>query len=653
MENRLDEERKKNPLPIEPLTEVLFGGAQKLAIFRKAVAYLEKDDFLVEKDFSYYDLSRVQLRERTLEKINRIAALKRSLEDKELFEAILAVVNQVDDSFSMRLLVDFGLFVSAIEGAGTTEQIRDYADKVKNFELFGCFGMTELGNGSYLQSLETTATYDKETQEFILLSPTLTSIKWWIGGASQSATHAVIFAKLITEEGDKGTHSFIVPLRDNQFNVLPGIKIGDVGPKRGRNGLDNGWIEFDHFRIPRTHMLMKWSQVTKDGKYIPAELPQLAYGALVGGRVSIIISSIRTVKISLTIAIRYSTIRDQQTIKGDCLLDYRIQQERLIGGLCGVYAYHFAASELSKYHEEVQKELGQKDISHLKELHYRAAGLKAFCLPWCYDTINQTIISMGGHGYSRFAGVSDQLNDIAVLLPGEGDVIVMAQQVASYLIKTMKKIKEGSLDIPESLQYLAGSAKPNSNFELDSSYMLKASQFLAKKLIKSVYDRLEEDQAVEDELTAWNNCQVELVQAAKAHVYYGIIKDFYQILENELSSALGDAKDELLPHLNKLADLFALRHLNEFLFSFYENNYFTVETGEHIRANIRKLYIELRPFANPLVDALGIPDMLLRSPLGRYDGNLYAHYYEAVTNTKTTLKPRDWQKHLSKKIVLP
>ena len=79
---------------------------------------------------------------------------------------------------------------------------------------------------------------------------------------------------------------------------------------------------------------------------------------------------------------------------------------------------------------------------------------------------------------------------------------------------------------------------------------------------------------------------------------------------------------------------------------FYENGYFGPKTGEQIRADIRRLYAEIRPYTNQFVDALGIPDIMLRSPLGREDGDLYKHYFEAVTNTKTTLKPKDWKKHL-------
>ena len=57
-------------------------------------------------------------------------------------------------------------------------------------------------------------------------------------------------------------HSFVVQLRSMEdHTVLPGIKIGDIGKKMGRDGVDNGWIQFDHVRIPRRNMLMRYSQV--------------------------------------------------------------------------------------------------------------------------------------------------------------------------------------------------------------------------------------------------------------------------------------------------------------------------------------------------------------------------------------------------------
>lgn len=36
-----------------------------------------------------------------------------------------------------------------------------------------------------------------------------------------------------------------------------GVRIGDLGAKMGLNGIDNGWIQFDHVRIPHAHMLCR------------------------------------------------------------------------------------------------------------------------------------------------------------------------------------------------------------------------------------------------------------------------------------------------------------------------------------------------------------------------------------------------------------
>ena len=45
--------------------------------------------------------------------------------------------------------------------------------------------------------------------------------------------------------------------------IIAGIKVGDIGPKFGINANDNGFLIFDHVRIPRENMLMRFSQVSK------------------------------------------------------------------------------------------------------------------------------------------------------------------------------------------------------------------------------------------------------------------------------------------------------------------------------------------------------------------------------------------------------
>ncbi len=139
---------------------------------------------------------------------------------------------------------------------------------------------TELGHGSNIRGLETTAHFIRSSDTLLLHSPTLTSIKFWPGALGRTATHAVLYARLyipkhvvsinnISSENDprledtqawadKGIHSFIIQLRDvHTHRLLPGIEAGDIGPKHGGNVQDNGWLRLHKITINRRQMLMK------------------------------------------------------------------------------------------------------------------------------------------------------------------------------------------------------------------------------------------------------------------------------------------------------------------------------------------------------------------------------------------------------------
>lgn len=75
-----------------------------------------------------------------------------------------------------------------------------------------------------MQGLETTATYDKDTEEFVVNTPSLTAVKWWVGDLGVFSNHAMVFAQLIINGKKLGVHSFIVPIRDMETHApLPSI----------------------------------------------------------------------------------------------------------------------------------------------------------------------------------------------------------------------------------------------------------------------------------------------------------------------------------------------------------------------------------------------------------------------------------------------
>lgn len=128
----------------------------------------------------------------------------------------------------------------------------------------GCYAQTELGHGSDVQRLETTATYNKDTDTFTINTPTISAAKWWIGDLGMHCTHAAIFAQLVIDKKKYGIHCFLVPVRDPKtFKTLPGVEAGDIGPKQGFNTKDNGYVIFNNTTIPRKNMLMKYHVVSK------------------------------------------------------------------------------------------------------------------------------------------------------------------------------------------------------------------------------------------------------------------------------------------------------------------------------------------------------------------------------------------------------
>ena len=98
--------------------------------------------------------------------------------------------------------------------------LKKYASLIATRGILGCYLQTELGHGTAVSQLETTATYLPLSQEFEIHSPTLTSTKWWIGALGKTATHGVLQAKLILPGGkDVGPHLFFIQLRSMRMKL--------------------------------------------------------------------------------------------------------------------------------------------------------------------------------------------------------------------------------------------------------------------------------------------------------------------------------------------------------------------------------------------------------------------------------------------------
>ncbi|CAI9571059.1 unnamed protein product [Staurois parvus] len=333
------------------------------------------------------------------------------------------------------------MFLPTLLSQATPEQQDHFFMPAWNLEIIGTYAQTEMGHGTHLRGLETTATYDPSTQEFILKSPTVSSIKWWPGGLGKTSNHAVVLAQLYTQGDCKGLHAFIIPFcQMGTHEPLSGVTVGDIGPKFGFDEIDNGFLSFNKFRIPRENMLMKYAKVEPDETYVKPLRDKLTYGTMVFIRSMIVGDSARSLSRACTIAIRYSAVRNQSEIivgdPGPQILNFQTQQYKLFPLLATAYAFNFVGLYMSQTYQRINGDIQQGNLNELPELHALSAGLKAFTTWVSSAGIKECRMACGGHGYSRCSGIPDIYVTFTPACTYEGENTVMMLQTARFLFKS-------------------------------------------------------------------------------------------------------------------------------------------------------------------------------------------------------------------------
>lgn len=220
-------------------------------------------------------------------------------------------------SLSVKLALGVGLFTNSILAMGT-ERHKKIFNAALNREIVTCLAITEVSHGSNTKRIRTTATYDPTTQEFIMHTPDFEAAKCMVGNLGKTATWALTFAILYTADGQNhGMHGFVVPVRDPKtLEAYPGVLLGDIGEKIGLNGIDNGFMMFNKYRIRRENLLNRSGDVTPDGVYEsvlsePGKLLGAILESFSAGRLGIMQESSNTISHAAVIAVRYAAVRKQ------------------------------------------------------------------------------------------------------------------------------------------------------------------------------------------------------------------------------------------------------------------------------------------------------------------------------------------------------
>lgn len=541
-----------------------------------------------------------------------------------------------DLSLMVKAGVQWGLFGGAVENLGTERHHRAYVEQIIDLDLLGCFAMTETGHGSDVQSLETTATYDPATQEFVVDSATGSARKDYIGGAAETATVAAVFAQLITDGANHGVHCFLVPIRDAQGNDLPGVTTSDCHYKGGLPGVDNGRIVFDHVRVPRENLLNRYADVEPDGSYrssIESDGRRFftMIGTLIRGRVSVGGSAGAAARVALDIATRYALQRRQFSAPSDdgddhevLIMDYLVHQRRLFPLIARSYALQFAQNELVGRCHDLQT-ADEPDAEEQRELESRAAGLKAANTWHASRAIQEAREACGGAGYMAENRLIALRADIDVFTTFEGDNHVLTQLVAKQLLTTYaddiadmspvgwvrfaaEAVGDRVLKRTAAETIIQTIVDARQDSEEEGSLFNRGTQVhmfedREEYLLTSVARRLRGKSQEMSDFDAFNAVQDHMLHAATAHIDRVVLEAFVAGID---SCPDPDARDLL----ELVCDLYALSVIEDDKAWYIEHRYLSTDRAKAVTRGINDRCRKLRPHAQALIDGFGIPEEL-------------------------------------------
>ncbi|KAJ1962346.1 hypothetical protein GGI12_002701 [Dipsacomyces acuminosporus] len=632
-------ERKQATIDVQQVKEFFHGGAKTLQKREWIAGLVEREPIFSKAGQEF--LSRSERFYRGLAKGKRFAELRNQYgfdqEESQLFLKLF-----VDDFVPACLHID--MFLPVLRNQSSPEQWARWGKDAESMRMLGCYAQTEVGHGTNLSKLETTATLDKATDEWIINSPTQSSAKFWIGGLGKTGTHAAVVAQLIIDGKSYGAHPFLVPIRSlEDHKLLPGVRALDIGPKVGAGQMDNGWAMFDRVRIPRENMLMGYSKVDRDGKYHKPLNDKLRYGTMTFVRVHIVEYASLALSRALAVAVRYSVVRRQgspRMYRGLAdepqVLDYQTQQHRLFPLLAQAYAFSITGHWMAREYHSLMAALQKGDDSTLADVHAYSTGLKSYTTKVVADGSEDARKSMGGHGYSIFNGITEPLGTYQATNTYEGENVLLTQQTSSYLLKVFRSVAAKRRIQPSqeyTIGYLYRLLSNPSTLASDKCQAATEADFLLPAVQLAAFEHraariLGQVGAAHVAGAKWEDQLIDFAQLSRAHVQLLIVRNFTSELEGPDASKFSAATKQALADLSNLHALYLILYTD--LGDFLEDGYFSAEQLKLMRSAYLSLLPRIRVNAVALVDAFGWGDWYLNSALGAQDGRAYERLVEAI-----------------------
>ena len=350
------------------------------------------------------------------------------------------------------------------------------------------------------------------------------------------------------------------------------------------------------------------------------------------------------------------------------VLDYKQQQHRLFPLLASSYCFFFTGKKLLERLKDIEMRfLTENPVTkaEVTDIHASSSALKSFTTTVAADGIEDCRKACGGHGYLQSSGLPELVTTYLMNPTVEGDNHMLPQQVCKVLFKLVQAVASGDdltsytkcdcFDLISPLEIILSGHKEvfslrTSKEILNTEVLLRAFRYRAARLLAECAEQMQQcTMDGKNPQEAWNEGLVQMARVSRAYSQYLLLRNFFQ--------GVGDSKSVLgLPErsvLLNLAQLFGLYWMERDIGDFVGDGYFSHDHVKWVRAKVLALLDMIRPNAVALVDAFDYSDFILKSTLGRFDGDVYPAIMEASKRdplNKSEIGP-GYEEHLKRLIV--